>query len=130
MNAARAVGGADLKVLVLGSVNDVSLYRDMIAAGATDYLVSAIDQYASDLGLAFQIVDDILDVEGDPVSLGKSTGKDAAGGKPTYPALFGLDRSRALAIDCLARAHATLDEAGLTEGWLGAIADFVVSRRS
>jgi geranylgeranyl pyrophosphate synthase len=101
-----------------------------IMAGATDYFVAAIDQYAADLGLAFQIVDDILDVEGDPVSLGKTTGKDAAGGKPTYPALFGLERSRALATDCLSRAHTALDEAGLTEGWLGAIADFVVARRS
>jgi geranylgeranyl diphosphate synthase, type II len=101
-----------------------------IMAGAADHLTAAIDQYASDLGLAFQIVDDILDVEGDPAALGKSTGKDAAGGKPTYPSLFGLDRSRALAAEYLTRAHQVLDDAGLTDGWLGAIADFVVARKS
>jgi geranylgeranyl pyrophosphate synthase len=48
--------------------------------------------HAGEVGLAFQIVDDILDVEGDPASLGKTAGKDAAFAKPTYPALFGLDR--------------------------------------
>jgi geranylgeranyl pyrophosphate synthase len=101
-----------------------------IMAGAAEPVAAAIDQYASDLGLAFQIVDDILDVEGDPAALGKSTGKDAAGGKPTYPSLFGLDRSRTLAAEYLTRAHRALDDAGLTDGWLGAIADFVVARKS
>jgi geranylgeranyl pyrophosphate synthase len=99
-------------------------------AGATDDLVTAVDRYATDVGLAFQIVDDILDVEGDPEALGKTTGKDAAGAKPTYPALFGLEQSRRLADECLQRAHATLAEAGLIDGWLGAIADWVVTRRS
>ena len=64
------------------------------------------------------------------MALGKTTGKDAAGGKPTYPSLFGLDQSRALAAEYLSRAHQVLDDAGLTDGWLGAIADFVVARRS
>jgi geranylgeranyl diphosphate synthase type II len=113
-----------------GALIRASAVSGAIMAGASDELVAAIDQYAADLGLAFQIVDDILDVEGDPASLGKSTGKDAAGGKPTYPSLFGLGRSRSLAIDCLGRAHRTLEAAGLTDGWLGAIADFVVARRS
>ena len=113
-----------------GALIRASALSGAVMAGASEQLFAAIDQYASDLGLAFQIVDDILDVEGDPASLGKSAGKDAAGGKPTYPSLFGLDRSRALAIDCLAHAHSTLDDAGLNDGWLGAIADFVVSRKS
>ena len=101
-----------------------------IMAGAADDLVEAIDRYAADIGLAFQIVDDILDIEGDPASLGKTAGKDAAGAKPTYPALFGIERSRALATECLERAHRSLDEARLTDGWLGQIADWIVSRRS
>ena len=78
-----------------------------------DAVVAAIDATRRDVGLAFQIVDDILDVEGDAAALGKTAGKDAAGGKPTYPALFGLERSRALAAECLERAHAALDGAGL-----------------
>jgi geranylgeranyl pyrophosphate synthase len=99
-----------------------------VMAGAADDVVGAMDRYATELGLAFQIVDDILDVEGDAAKMGKTTGKDAAGAKPTYPALFGLERSRALAAECIARAHAALDDAGLTQGWLGAIAGWVVGR--
>jgi geranylgeranyl diphosphate synthase, type II len=101
-----------------------------IMAGAGDALADAIDAYATEVGLTFQIVDDILDVEGDPAALGKTAGKDAAAAKPTYPALFGLDRSRAFASESLERAHQILRDAGLTDGWLGAIADWVVSRKS
>ncbi|HMF94540.1 MAG TPA: farnesyl diphosphate synthase [Vicinamibacterales bacterium] len=99
-----------------------------IMAGAADAVVSAIDAYATDVGLAFQIVDDILDVEGDPAALGKSAGKDAAGSKPTYPAFFGLDRSRGLAAECLERARASLDRAHVG-GQLRAIAEWVVTRK-
>jgi geranylgeranyl diphosphate synthase, type II len=112
-----------------GSLIRASAVSGAIMTGAPDDLVETIDRYAADVGLAFQIVDDILDVEGDPASLGKSAGKDAAGAKPTYPALFGVERSRALATECLERAHRHLDEAGLTDGWLGQLADYVVTRR-
>jgi farnesyl diphosphate synthase len=99
-------------------------------AGAGDDTIAAIDTYGGAVGLAFQIVDDILDVEGDPSSLGKTAGKDAASAKPTYPALFGLDRSRALAAESLQRAHAVLEGAGITNSFLGGIADWVVARRN
>src|SRR5919107_1507902 len=69
----------------------------------------AIERFASELGLAFQIVDDILDVEGASDALGKTAGKDAAAGKPTYPALFGLEASRRMAADCVARALGALE---------------------
>ena len=101
-----------------------------IMAGAAADVARAVDRYASEIGLAFQIVDDILDVEGDPASLGKSAGKDAAASKPTYPSLFGLERSRQLAGECVHRAHAALDAARLTASHLGAIAEWVVSRKS
>ena len=65
-----------------------------------------------------------------PRALGKTAGKDAADAKPTYPALFGLDRSRALAGDCIARAKATLAGARLADGWLAGIADWVVGRKN
>ena len=113
-----------------GAIIRASVACGAIMAGADDALVTALDQYASDVGLAFQIVDDILDVEGDASSLGKTAGKDAAGDKPTYPALFGLDRSRALAAECLSRAHLTLAAAKLTDGHLGAIAEWVVTRKT
>ena len=62
--------------------------------GADEAAIQAITRWASEIGLAFQIVDDILDVEGDASALGKTAGKDAADDKPTYPSLFGLDRAR------------------------------------
>jgi geranylgeranyl diphosphate synthase type II len=87
-----------------------------IMAGALDDVVTAIDEYATHLGLAFQIVDDILDVAGASSELGKTAGKDATAGKPTYPALYGLEESRRKADNCLDR------------GRLGQIARWVVRR--
>jgi geranylgeranyl pyrophosphate synthase len=99
-----------------------------VLAGGDVALVGAMDSFSTDVGLAFQIVDDILDVEGEASRLGKTAGKDAADAKPTYPALFGLERSRTLAAECIARARQTLADAQLAKGWLIAIAEWVVSR--
>ncbi|MDE3153532.1 MAG: polyprenyl synthetase family protein [Acidobacteriota bacterium] len=99
-----------------------------IMGGGRDVDIEAIDRYATELGLAFQIVDDILDVEGDTAALGKTAGKDAAAGKPTYPAIFGLDESHRLARACVARAHEALAGAGLGISRLADIADWVVAR--
>ena len=99
-----------------------------IMAGGDEHQMQAIDRYATDLGLVFQIVDDILDVEGASHELGKTAGKDAAANKPTYPSLFGIDRSRALAADGIARAERSLTDAGLAYGPLLQIAQWVVGR--
>jgi geranylgeranyl pyrophosphate synthase len=112
-----------------GALIRASAASGAIMAGADASVLAAVERWATDVGLAFQIVDDILDVEGNAVELGKTAGKDAAGRKPTYPAIFGLERSRALATECRERARATLDDAGLADGWLDAIADWVVARR-
>jgi geranylgeranyl pyrophosphate synthase len=98
-----------------------------VMAGATAPQIDAIGRYALEVGLAFQIVDDILDVEGASTDLGKTAGKDAAAGKPTYPALYGLEESRRLAAGCVTRATAALAPAGLG-GQLPAIARWVVGR--
>ena len=98
-----------------------------VMADASPPQLSAIEAFATELGLAFQIVDDILDVEGGSQALGKTAGKDAAAGKPTYPALYGLEASRRMAADCVARALAALQPVRL-EGRLGAIATWVTSR--
>ena len=98
-------------------------------AGADGTLCRAIDEYASQVGLAFQIVDDILDVEGASADLGKTAGKDAAAGKPTYPALYGLDVSRKLAAECIDRSLHALERVGLG-GQLPALAAWVVGRQS
>ncbi len=113
-----------------GALIRASATSGAIMAGAPDAVVDAIDRYAAEVGLAFQIVDDILDVEGDATSLGKSAGKDAVGNKPTYPRLFGLDQSRKLAAECLDRAHGALHGAHLLDTHLPAIAEWVVNRRN
>jgi len=113
-----------------GAIIRASAVSGAVMAGASEDAVTAIDRFATDIGLAFQIVDDILDVEGSAAELGKTAGKDAASTKPTYPALFGLEKSRTLAADCLDRARATLRSASLDEGWLVPIAEWVVNRRS
>jgi len=101
-----------------------------VMAGAEVNAVHAIGEWATELGLAFQIVDDILDVEGTADDLGKTAGKDAARDKPTYPALFGLDESRRMARECSERAEAILRRAELTQGFLGEIAEWVITRRN
>jgi geranylgeranyl pyrophosphate synthase len=111
-----------------GALIRASVSSGAMMAGASDRIFAAIDEYGLEIGLAFQIVDDILDVEGASATLGKTAGKDAAAGKPSYPALFGLDESRALADRGIARARAALLSAGLTANHLMAIAEWVVGR--
>ena len=98
-----------------------------IMGGSSDATADAVDRYAAHLGLAFQIVDDILDVEGAQEELGKTSGKDAQAGKPTYPALFGVNESRRLAACSIADAKAELGAAGIG-GRLFEIADWVLGR--
>ena len=110
-----------------GALIRASAAAGAVMAGANDAQLDAIERYATELGLAFQIVDDILDVEGAAQDLGKTAGKDAASGKPTYPALHGVDASRRMAQACAARAVDALQPAAL-EGQLPAIARWVISR--
>ncbi|WP_367849107.1 polyprenyl synthetase family protein [Rhodoferax sp. WC2427] len=94
---------------------------------------NALHTYGAALGLAFQVVDDILDVTADSATLGKTAGKDAAQDKPTYVSLLGLDRSLAYAQELLAQALTALDASDLprtrTQA-LRALADMVVNRSS
>lgn len=98
-------------------------------AGASADVMRAMGVFGAQVGLSFQIVDDILDVEGASADLGKTAGKDAAAGKPTYPALYGVDGSRRLASECTGRALNALQDAGLG-GHLPALAQWVVGRHS
>ena len=90
---------------------------------------AALQDYGSALGLAFQVVDDILDVTADSATLGKTAGKDAAQDKPTYVSLLGLERSRAYAKELLAQALQALSISGLPDTRaLQALAMMVVNR--
>ena len=84
--------------------------------------------YARCIGLAFQIMDDVLDVEGDIKTLGKASGADQARGKPTYPALLGLTQAKAKAAELRTMALASLGSLGDNGGTLAHIADYIINR--
>jgi geranylgeranyl diphosphate synthase type II len=111
-----------------GALIRASAVSGAIMGGGSNDRIDAIDRAAAEFGLAFQIVDDILDVEGVAATLGKTAGKDAAAGKPTYPALYGLDTSRRMAADCLDRAERAFREAGIDDDRLLAIGKWIVNR--
>jgi geranylgeranyl diphosphate synthase type II len=118
---------------VMHSKKTGALIRAAAAAGAimgggSGAQVDAIDRAAAEFGLAFQIVDDILDVEGASAELGKTAGKDAAAGKPTYPQWYGLDASRRMARECLARAESVLASKNLADARLLGIGRWIVER--
>jgi geranylgeranyl diphosphate synthase type II len=130
---APALDANDLRrmhVKKTGALIRVSATAGAIMGGGTETQITAIDTAAGEFGLAFQIVDDILDVEGASAELGKTAGKDAAAGKPTYPALYGLDRSRQMAEDCLLRAESILQAAGVADARLAGIGRWIVRRSS
>ncbi len=114
-----------------GALIRASAVSGAIMAGGSEAQVAAVDRFASEVGLVFQIVDDILDVEGAADQLGKTAGKDAADDKPTYPALFGLD---AVARRWPPRAsrgpRRRLPTPASLENQLMDIADWVIGRRN
>ena len=123
----RAMHRLKTGALLQGSVR-------MGAACASDVPTAArkaLDNYGAAIGLAFQVVDDILDVTADSAALGKTAGKDAAADKPTYVSLLGLAASQALADELRAQAHGALDASGLRDvSRLRALADLVVNRKN
>ena len=102
------------------------------ACGETTLAQSrSLEAYGAAIGLAFQVVDDILDVTADSATLGKTAGKDAEHDKPTYVSLLGLARSREYAQELLAQSLAALDTSALQDtGALRALADRVVNRNA
>jgi farnesyl diphosphate synthase len=92
--------------------------------------MQALDRYADAIGLAFQVVDDILDVEGDAATLGKTAGKDAERNKPTYVSVLGLDEARRLAGRLREQAHEAIAPLGEPGRRLAELADLIVRRKS
>jgi len=100
-----------------------------IVANLSPAEMRALTSFASALGLAFQIVDDVLDATADSQTLGKTAGKDAANDKPTYVTLMGLDYAQRQAQEMHQQALASIDSFGLRADALRGLAAFVVNRR-
>jgi geranylgeranyl pyrophosphate synthase len=111
-----------------GALIRASLALGGIAAGGSEQQLSALDEYGTHIGLAFQVVDDILDVEGDTQTLGKTRGKDSDANKPTYVKLLGLDGAKAEAQRLLACALLALKDFGECADLLRELARYIVER--
>ena len=90
--------------------------------------LASLDHYAKCIGLAFQVVDDVLDEESDSATLGKTAGKDKEAGKPTYTSLLGTPEAKQFAAELLAEAHGALAAFDDRAGRLRELADFIVGR--
>jgi geranylgeranyl diphosphate synthase type II len=113
-----------------GALLRASLRLGAIYAGASHEQYAALSCYGEHVGLAFQIVDDILDVEESSAALGKTAGKDAQQQKITFPAVYGLDDSRRMAAEECERAHRTLEPFADRAARLHELADMIVQRKS
>jgi geranylgeranyl pyrophosphate synthase len=107
----------------------VSLRLGAIAAGAGEAERAALDGYGWRLGLAFQIVDDLLDVRGSEAELGKRVGKDSTQGKLTFPGLLGVDQSQRRAEQLVGEACEALAAFGSRAERLEALARYVLERK-
>jgi len=113
-----------------GALLRASVRMGAIYAGADDRQLSAISEYGEHAGLAFQIVDDILDVEQPSEALGKTAGKDAEQKKITFPAVYGIERSRQMAEQERLRAHTALKPFDTRAERLRELADLIVRRNA
>ena len=112
-----------------GAMLEVSVHMGALSAGADSPSLACLQRYAQAIGLAFQVVDDILDVTADSATLGKTAGKDQANDKPTFVSLLGLSGAQAQAQALLHEALGALDAANLSDdGALRALAHMVVQR--
>ncbi|HEY5633487.1 MAG TPA: farnesyl diphosphate synthase [Burkholderiaceae bacterium] len=144
--AAGMVGGQAIDLAAVGAKLDLAALEDMHRRKTGAMLrasvrmgalageppaageLAALDAYAQAVGLAFQVVDDILDVEGDASAIGKTAGKDSAHGKPTYVSLLGLSESKQLAAQLRERALRALAPLGARAGRLEELAGLIVNR--
>ncbi|HEZ7217908.1 TPA: polyprenyl synthetase family protein [Neisseria meningitidis] len=132
-NVGKQMVQADLEQM--HSLKTGALIRAAVLLGATacpdlsDAELSVLDAYAAKLGLAFQVIDDVLDCEADTATLGKTAGKDADNDKPTYVKLMGLEAARSYAHKLVAEAVALLEPFGGKALRLRQLAEFAVARK-
>jgi geranylgeranyl diphosphate synthase type II len=129
----RAIDAADLERLhqaKTGALLGASVRGGAILGGADEETLRRLSRYASAIGLAFQVVDDILDATEAAEQLGKTAGKDAAAGKATYVSVHGLERARGMAAELRTRALDALAPLGRRGERLAEIAHLIVDRHS
>src|ERR1700681_4967142 len=129
----RAIQAAELEYIhrsKTAALIRASVVAGAIGGGADDENVARLKRFGETIGWAFQVVDDILDVEESSAALGKTAGKDAEQQKATYPALYGLEKSRVIAAGLRAKALQELDCFGGRSSRLHELAEFLVARRS
>ncbi len=134
LEAEQRASHDEAEVLAVQNLKTGALFRfaceaGPILAGADDEARARMSDYARNIGLAFQIADDILDVEASAEELGKATGKDAAAGKATFIDLYGLEGARSRARDLVAAAQESLSPFDSTADNLRAAARFIIERR-
>ena len=128
----RRLGLAELEHMhacKTGALIRASVRLGALAAGAGDDALAALDRYAAAVGLAFQVRDDILDVEGESGVIGKTAGKDAAADKPTFPSIIGLDASRARLAELVDEALQAVAPLGARAAALEELARYAAHRR-
>lgn len=111
-----------------GALLVCSLRMGALIAGASREQLEALTAYGQNIGLAFQIADDLLDEQGDQEKMGKQVRKDVAAGKLTYPGLLGISASRDKARELIASAREQLKAFGPAGGRLAVLADYIVER--
>lgn len=133
-NVGKAMNQAELEEmhgLKTGALIRAAVVLGALACpGLSDEEIARLDRYAAKLGLAFQVIDDVLDCEADTATLGKTAGKDADHDKPTYVRLMGLDEARAYAETLVAQAVALLEPFGGKAVYLRGLAEFVTARKN
>jgi geranylgeranyl diphosphate synthase, type II len=129
----KQIGEAQLTKLHLmktGALLKTSVMAGARLAGADEGQLALLGKYGESIGLAFQIADDILDIEGDEAELGKDIGSDEGNSKSTYPAIIGLDASKRQAAALVDQAIASVKPFGVAGEPLELIAKYIVERRS
>jgi geranylgeranyl diphosphate synthase type II len=129
----RAIQPAELEYIhrsKTAALIRASVVSGAIGGGADDEGVARLKRFGETIGWAFQVVDDILDVEESSAALGKTAGKDAAQQKATYPSLYGLEKSRQFAKELEARAMAEIEPYGARAARLRELAELIVHRRA
>lgn len=127
----KKLSGAELQYIhrcKTAALLTASIRLGAMSANATPKQLAALTEFGQALGLAFQVIDDILDVTQTTEKLGKTAGKDVKAIKATYPAVFGLDRSRSEAHRLTRKAHTALKPFGKKANTLRALADYLLAR--